>query len=110
MISVDEKAMSINKAWLGSKRKSKEYRVYEVNVSQKLPDLEIPEGKLLLKLNVYYSNSRADIDNCLKPFIDILQAKYGFNDCRIYRLDVEKFIVPKGEEHVEFMIEEYDEQ
>ena len=108
MIHVHEKALSVNKAWLGSKKKTKEYRVYEVNVSRQLPDIEIPEGKLQLRMNVYYSNTRADIDNCLKPFIDILQARYGFNDCRIYKIEVEKYVVAKGEERMEFTLEEYD--
>lgn len=104
LIVVPQKPMSVNKAWLGAKRKSKEYRVYEENVSSRLPDLEIPEGRLKLIVYVYYSNQRADIDNCLKPFIDILQARYSFNDCYVYELNVKKFIVNKGYERIAFSI------
>lgn len=107
MITVPVKPMSQNKAFLGRKTKSKEYRVYEGNVASFLPDVTVPEGQLALTLDVYYSNRAADIDNCLKPFIDILQANYGFNDNKIYKLDVEKFIVKKGDEKIEFKLEEY---
>lgn len=108
MITIPCKPMSQNKAFLGRKTKSKEYRVYEGNVMELLPALDVPEGQLKLTLDVYYSNRAADIDNCLKPFIDILQKEYGFNDNKIYKLDVEKFIVKKGEEKIEFKLEEYD--
>jgi Holliday junction resolvase RusA-like endonuclease len=107
MITVPVKPMSQNKAFLGRKTKSAEYRVYTGNVSSFLPPLDVPEGQLKLTLDVYYSNRAADIDNCLKPFIDILQINYGFNDNKIYKLDVEKFIVKKGEEHIDFKIEAY---
>ena len=107
-IVIWEKPMSANKAYMGRKRKTKEYRVYTENVLEKLPDLEIPSGNLSIKLEVYYSNRRADIDNFLKPFIDIMQARYGFNDNKIYKLHVEKFIVPKGEERIAFLVGEAD--
>ena len=107
MITVPVKPMSQNKAFLGRKTKSKEYRVYEGNVMELLPPLDVPEGQLKLTLDVYYSNRAADIDNCLKPFIDILQKEYGFNDNKIYKLDVEKFIVKKGEEKLEFRLDAY---
>lgn len=53
---------------------------------------------------VYYSNKRSDIDNCLKPFIDVLQKRYGFDDNRIYRIRITKVIVPKGSENIAFRL------
>jgi len=50
------------------------------------------------------SNKGFDLDNSLKPFIDILQKKYGFNDNRIYSITAMKRIVPKGEEFISFDI------
>jgi len=43
-----------------------------------------------------------DWDNGIKPFVDILQKKYGFNDNKIFKGVVEKKIVGKGEEFISF--------
>lgn len=109
MIEINEKPLSVNKAWLGRKRKSKDYRMYEVNMLEALPDLEIPEGKLKLTIHVYYSSRASDIDNCLKPFIDILQKRYDFDDKWIYKLHVEKFVVKRGFEKICFEVELYED-
>lgn len=57
-----------------------------------------------LSLVVGLSNMASDVDNVVKPFVDILQKKYGFNDKFIFRLIVEKKIVAKGAEFIEFYI------
>ena len=78
-----------------------------------LPDkIEIPDGELELVIEFGLSNRQQDIDNGLKPFVDIMQKMYDFNDNRIYSLIVHKVIVPKGEEFIRFQFypyEEYDE-
>jgi Holliday junction resolvase RusA-like endonuclease len=57
-----------------------------------------------LSLIVGFSNMASDVDNVVKPFVDILQKKYGFNDKYIFRLIVEKKLVVKGAEFIEFYI------
>lgn len=64
-----------------------------------------PDGPLYLKIVFGFSNKASDIDNPVKPFIDILQKKYKFNDKRIYCLQVDKKDVKKGEEYIYFRIE-----
>lgn len=108
LITIHEKPLSINKAWLGRKRKSKDYRMYEINMLHALPDLDIPDGKLVLNIDVYYSSKASDIDNCLKPFIDVLQKRYLFDDKMIYELHVEKYVVKRGEDRISFSIGEYN--
>lgn len=98
------KPMSANEAFIGRKVKSNKYRKYESHLIRHLPDIDIPEGHLELRVVVYYSSRASDIDNCLKPFIDILQKRYGFNDNRIYRIRITKVIVKKGEENIAFRI------
>ena len=44
----------------------------------------------------------SDIDNPLKPFLDILQKKYGINDRDINELLVKKTVVKKGDEFIFF--------
>lgn len=96
------KPLSVNQAFCGKKVKTASYRRYETHLIRTLPELEIPEGELELRVVVYYSNKASDIDNCLKPFIDVCQKKYGFDDKRIYRLRVTKVIVPKGQDNIAF--------
>ncbi len=106
-VSTGVKPLSVNEAFMGRKVKSQAYRHYERVVLRRLPLIEIPEGLLELKILVLYSSRRSDIDNALKPFLDILQKRYGFDDNRIYKLTVRKAIVPKGQETIKFTIAPY---
>ncbi len=100
------KPMSANKSWFGRKHKTTEYRNYEKEVLSILPDnFVVPNGDLKLTLVFGYSNKLNDIDNGVKPFLDILQKKYGFNDSRVYELNVRKVIVKKGKEFIDWRIE-----
>ena len=100
------KPLSVNTCWQGQRFKTPTYKSYEQEVFYKLPSIyEIPEGELCLVLIFGVSNKASDIDNCVKPFQDILQKKYNFNDKMIYELLVRKQIVKKGEEFIEFLIE-----
>lgn len=104
MTRINIKALSVNACWRGRRFKTPEYTIYEKELSYELPELVIPEGKLSVKLEIGYSSIASDIDNFIKPFLDILQKKYLFNDKMIYKLEVSKVIVPKGQEFIEFAI------
>jgi Holliday junction resolvase RusA-like endonuclease len=69
-----------------------------------LPKLEIPEGNLQIDFEFGFSNKASDLDNPIKPFLDILQKKYGFDDSRVWKATVLKTIVKKGEEFIKFNI------
>ena len=91
MNRVNLKPLSMNEAFMGRKRKTAAYRNYEIKVPKELPDLDLPErGPLGLRLRAGLSNRAADLDNVVKPFLDILQANYGFNDNRIYIIEMTK--------------------
>ena len=107
-MKVNIKPLSVNVAWQGRRFKTDKYKAYEIELLLKLKKMEIPNGKLSLKVKFGHSNSLSDIDNSLKPFIDILQKKYSFNDRDIYHLEVLKEIVPVGKEFIKFKIESYD--
>jgi len=96
------KALSVNEAWKGRRFKTDAYKDYEAALLLMLPRLSIPKGKLSLSITVAFSNANSDCDNILKPLIDILQKKYGFNDNRIYRLTIDKLICKKGAEYISF--------
>lgn len=104
MDTIDIKPLSVNKAWQGRRFKTKEYKQYFDAVYYLLPQKEPLNGKLKLDIVFGFSNSRMDIDNPVKLFIDILQKKYQFDDSQIYRLSVNKNIVKKGKEYIKFEI------
>ena len=103
--------MSVNKAWQGRRYKTKAYQAYEEECLDKLPNnLKVGKGKLWLMITVGFSNKQSDLDNICKPFLDILQKKYEFDDNQIYRLYMHKAVVKKGCEFISFQIEELEEE
>ena len=103
--TINIKPLSVNKCWQGRRFKTKDYKSYECELLLKLKNIEICSGYLKLNITFGYSNKLSDIDNGLKPFIDILQKKYKFNDRDIYELSVKKEIVKKGYEFIKFNIQ-----
>ena len=101
---VNIKPLSVNQAWKGKRYKTNNYVRYERDLLLLLPKIEVPTSKLSLNIVVGFSSVASDIDNFLKCFIDVLQKKYDFNDKMIYMLSVEKTIVKKGCEYIDFNI------
>ena len=101
------KPLSVNQCWQGRRVKTAKYRAYEKEAMLKLKSIEVPKGKLQLNIVFGFSSKLSDWDNPVKPFQDILQKKFGFDDRRIYRAIVEKVDVKKGEEFIEFNLEPF---
>ena len=76
-MKIEIKPLSVNEAWQGKRFKTAKYLSYEKELMLLLPKINIPSTPLVLSVNVGYSNKLSDIDNCIKPFQDILQKKYG---------------------------------
>jgi len=100
------KALSVNQCWQGRRFKTPIYKGYEKELLLKLPKIDVPKVKLKLVIVFGFSSKLSDIDNGLKPLLDILQKKYNFNDRDIYQLNVNKEIVKKGSEFIGFNIYE----
>ena len=97
------KPVSVNKCFQGRRFKTQDYKDYEELLLLMLPKIKIPEGKLKI-VYTFGMSKLSDIDNPLKPLQDILQKKYGFNDRNVYKLEVEKVDVKKGEEFIKIEI------
>ena len=109
MIELPIKPMSVNIAWKGRRFKSDTYKKYERDVSFLLPKkITIPQGKLGARYHFYFSNANCDYDNAIKPLQDIICANYGIDDRHIYLAIIEKFIVKKGQEKIEFEFFNYE--
>ena len=106
-IKIDIKPLSVNQCWQGKRFKTPLYESYEQEMMYALPKLSIASCRLKLSVTVGFSSKNADIDNPIKPLLDILQKKYKFNDKQIYRLEIEKKDVKKGEEFIEFEIKNF---
>ncbi len=107
MSRINIKPLSVNDCYQGRRFKTPAYKAYEKTLMVLLKPVEIPVGRLKLALTIGFSNKASDIDNPVKNFTDILQKKYDFNDNRIYCLTVEKRIVKKGDEFIDFEITGY---
>jgi Holliday junction resolvase RusA-like endonuclease len=106
MITVPIKPLSVNEVWQGRRFKTPKYKQYEKDVLTLLPaSLTVPEGKLCLRLEFGFSSKASDFDNPVKPFTDILQKKYDFNDNRIKLAVIIVQNVKKGEEYINFSLD-----
>lgn len=101
------KPLSVNEAWQGRRFKTEKYKSFEKLVLLSLQKMKIPDGELTVRFTFGFSNKASDLDNPVKPLMDCLQKKYGFNDSRVYKLIVEKQIVPKGKEFFSFTISKF---
>lgn len=104
-MKINIRPLSVNDCWRGRRFKTPAYKAYEQEMFYLLPKkMVIPKGKLFVKIRWAFSSKASDIDNPIKPLLDILQKKYGFNDKMIYKLEVGKVDVKKGEEFIDFEI------
>ena len=99
------KPLSTNKLFQGRRFRTPEYDVYELLIRQAITKWK-PEiyDKMTFVIRVGLSSKNADLDNCIKAFVDILQKKYLFNDSRVYRIEAQKEIVKKGAEYIDIEI------
>lgn len=102
MIEIKIKALSINSAFEGRRFKTPLYNKYQHNVLLMLPKIKVGNAPYSLDIEFGLSSKLNDLDNGLKPFIDCLVKKYGFDDRDIYRLSAIKTIVKKGSEFIKF--------
>ena len=113
-IRLPVKPLSSNDAWKISKRgymyKTEEYFAYERELLKflEVKPIVLPPGYLSFKAN--FGTARIDLDNCEKPFLDILETAYDFNDSVIDEIHVKKHRVKKGLEYIEFALYPLDDE
>lgn len=108
MVRIDEKTLSVNEAWKGSRYKSDEYKAYQSKLLWLLPrKIDIPTPPFEIYFRFGFSSAASDWDNPVKPLQDILAKKYGFNDKLIRRAIVDTEMVPKGKEFFEFELKTF---
>jgi len=102
-MKIDIKPLSVNKVWQGRRFKTSIYKVYEEELYYLLPGMEFGD-EIKLRIEFGFSNMRMDIDNPVKPLLDVMQKKYGFNDNQITQLHLFKKKVKKGKEYIKIEV------
>jgi Holliday junction resolvase RusA-like endonuclease len=104
-IELNIKPLSVNQVWQGKRFKTELYKKYESDMLLILPKTKESFSDMLrIELFFGFSYTLSDIDNPVKPVLDILQKKYGFNDKHIFELNIKKIIVKKGKEFISIQI------
>lgn len=103
------KPLSVNKCWQGKRFKTTDYENYEKELLWTLRPFDLQKTKepLCVNLLIGVSNLAFDVDNAVKPFLDVLQKKYNFDDRYIFELVIRKVLVKKDYEFIEFSIKRY---
>jgi len=106
-VNIPLKPLSVNVAWKGRRFKSDLYKNWIEDglfllQKQKVNDSE----QLQLNIELGFSSKGSDIDNPIKPLLDLITKKYGINDNRFYKLYIKKKVVKKGKEYIKFEIKE----
>jgi len=95
------KPISVNKIWQGRRFKTKAYSDFITEALYKMPKRKKLEGK---QLGVFFDifckqATRSDLDNFLKPAIDLLVRNEWIEDDRfIYFIQAQKFLVKEASE------------
>ena len=113
------KPMSVNKAYrvkYNKQLKTKEYKKYEKKIINQLSEgistCKFPETEELYFKMIVGASKKLDLDNTIKPFLDILQKYFDFDDNQITFIQIKKKIVKYGLEFITFELginEETDE-
>lgn len=82
----------------------KKYREYARDLMFLFPPLPLICDRVRMEYEFGLSNPRADIDNPVKAFQDVLFAKWGIDDHIVHEMTIRKVIVPKGQEYIKFEV------
>lgn len=102
------KPLTVNKAWQGRRFKTKDYKQYERDIKRVLKRGRLYTGRLSVGIRFFIRRyTVSDVDNFLKPLLDILtKLDYWVDDRQIKKITIEKF--KSKEEYIEVEINEIE--
>jgi Holliday junction resolvase RusA-like endonuclease len=103
MTELKYKPLSVNEAWQGRRFKTDKYQKYERDLLFLLPKIAVPSPPYYIEFE-FGMSKLSDLDNPVKPCLDILQKKYSINDRDVMEMRVKKIHVKKGQEFIRFQI------
>lgn len=103
---------SANRMWRAVHGKvllSREGREYQARAHTALSvqRIEKLEGPVGLRIVVYFPNKRGDLDNRVKPLLDVLEGFCYRNDSQVHHLDVTRAI-DKAQPRAEVSVQEIE--
>lgn len=106
-VEVPIKAMSINQAWQGRRFATKGYKDYTNTFLMLLPKKETINGLVIVHIIFYLKSPlKCDIDNMIKPCLDIIVKKEYIQDDRyICNLMVNK--IKSNKDKIRIYIQDY---
>lgn len=107
MPKISYKPISVNACWQGRRFKTPKYKQFEKDMLFLMPRIVLPAKPYHISMRFGVSSPLSDVDNPVKPTMDLMQKKYGFNDRDVMSIFVEKEIVSKSAEFIEFEILPY---
>ena len=83
-ITLETKLLSVNRCWQGRRFKTPDYVSYEREILYMLPKPETTiKGNVRVQFSFFLKNNKkSDVDNLIKPLLDILTKKGYFEDDR----------------------------
>lgn len=99
------KPVSVNQCWQGRRFKTTKYKAFEIEMLLKMPKAKLPPAPYQVSLVFGFATAQSDIDNAVKPTLDLIQKKYGINDKDVYELSVLKKVVGDGNQFIYYKIE-----
>ena len=97
--------VSVNQCWQGRRFKTTKYKAFETEMLLKMPKAKLPPAPYRIELIFGFATASSDIDNSIKPTLDLIQKKYGINDRDVYELYVLKKVVGNGNQFINYKIE-----
>ena len=98
------KPISVNQCWQGRRYKTPLYKRFEKEMLLLMPKAKLGPPPFTITLEFAFSTYTSDIDNPIKPTLDLIQKKYNINDRDVMELNVKKRVVKKGMEYIKFKI------
>ena len=96
--------------YLRNRHKTSDYKNYQREIYEDLRGVDWPfeDEPVSFHIEAGFSTRAADIDNVLKPLLDTFQNIYdNFNDNKVYYVEAQKAIVPKGQEYLWIRVNRY---
>jgi len=96
---IEIRPLSVNACWQGRRFKTPEYKAYEEEMLLRLPKEKMIKGNVEVYIVFFFKYpTKRDVDNCIKPILDIFVKKGYIEDDRfVIHLDITKQKSEKSE-------------
>ena len=73
-------------------------------------DIDKKDMRLKMTIHVGFSNRASDLDNIIKPTLDIMQTWFGFDDKIVIHIEAHKHVTSRGRDYIYVKFKEVFEE